>query len=120
MFVSANLGDNVLKKTIMNRTKRKGVDVILTTQWDQLLQGSLYYILKCISDKGRFIEIGSSEFLKKSSLESTKAVSFHSVMPEKIFEGSSNFKTKINELIKKGMKYFVNISSTHQNDVPND
>lgn len=90
---------------VMNHTNEMGVDIILTTQPNELYQGSLYHILRCLSEKGRFIEMGSLNFLKNLPMDLSKNYTFNSVLAETLFKAAPEFKKEINFLIKNGMVY---------------
>lgn len=97
------LKDKSLGRMILENTSEKGVDIILTTQASEIFQGSLNFILKCVTDRGHFIELGTAEFLTLHHIYSSKNCSFHSVMPNKLLNASSQLKKRIHRLITKGI-----------------
>lgn len=86
----------------MKNTNRKGVDIIFTTKAREIFDGSLFYILRNLSDGGNFIEMGGAEILKMQPTECNKSYSFHSVMPDKLLKLPRKHKREINKLLNEG------------------
>lgn len=91
---------------IRKNTSQRGVDIILTSQPNDLFHGSLYHALKCLADGGQFIEIASADFMKKPALDLDKSCSFHSITFDRLLKAPPSLKQEINALIRDGLYKF--------------
>lgn len=88
---------------IMKRTNFHGVDVILNSLTGDLFEASL----RCLADRGRFLELGKFEFLNRTLLDSymfLKGCSFQGIAFEKVY-GNNKFRQQVYELIEEGMLF---------------
>lgn len=101
--------DNSFEKIIMKRTKGDGVNVILNSLSGELLEASL----RCLSEGGRFLELGKTECLTKNLHESyilLRNCSFHAILMERICQGTVKIDTKhLQELVKTGIYKFISL-----------
>lgn len=86
----------------MKNTNGRGVDVILNSFTENLFDASV----RCLSEGGRFLEIGKSEFLNRKLLDSfmfLKNRSFHGIALDDIFSRNGKIKTEpIHKLLTHG------------------
>ncbi|XP_049870281.1 fatty acid synthase-like [Pectinophora gossypiella] len=88
---------------IQRETNGRGVNVVLNSLADDKLQTSV----KCLSRRGRFLEIGKYDITINTQLEmcfSKKEISFHGVMLDYIYdEQCLKLRKKLGELILSGI-----------------
>lgn len=87
----------------MNRTKGRGVNVIVNSLAGELMEASL----RCLSEGGRFLELGKVDFFKRKLIDSyifMKNCSFHGILLEYIFHGTVRINTDlIKTLVTNGI-----------------
>ncbi|KAJ8916588.1 hypothetical protein NQ315_000232 [Exocentrus adspersus] len=91
------------RKTVMQNTRGKGVDIILNSSSGKLFQQSL----RCIGNKGSFLEIGSLNYLNNEQIDSKmflKNSSFYGVSIEGLLGKNSRIKDRIKQLVSEGIK----------------
>jgi fatty acid synthase len=82
-----NSRDTSFEKMIIERTDGKGVDYVLNSLAEEKLQASI----RCLGFGGKFLEIGKSDMANDTKIGMNmflKELSFHSVMLERLFNGS--------------------------------
>lgn len=94
-----------IEKRILLLTNNKCVDTILTTQVNDLLKEPADSILKCLSDKGDFVQIETAGLQKMFPNRSKKNCSFHNVTYDKVLTANGTVKRKLKQLITKGELY---------------
>lgn len=86
---------------IMINTRRKGVDLVLTSLCRELFQASI----RCLARCGRFLEIGKLDFFNRTQLDSDILLrngTFHKIFLDDLFEASSEMKESVHRLLEKG------------------
>lgn len=111
-FLLGILDDQSTEKFIFPQTKKKGVDIIVTTQPSEVLQSSLHSILKCLTEGGKFIVVGTSELLKMPPINLNKNYSFHNVLPQTILNAVNELKQEIHGFVTQGMYCWSYLVST--------
>ncbi|XP_049870464.1 fatty acid synthase-like [Pectinophora gossypiella] len=98
-----NSRDISFEHMIRRETKGRGVDVVLNSLSDDKLQASA----KCLTYRGRFLEIGKYDITINTQIEMCffkKEISFHGVMLDYIYDKHCfNLRTKLGELILGGV-----------------
>lgn len=80
-----NSRDTSFEKMIMKNTKGKGVDYVLNSLADEMLQASI----RCLGLKGKFLEIGKFDMSKGTKISLSnflKELSFHAVLLDRLIE----------------------------------
>ncbi|KAL6446819.1 hypothetical protein ACFW04_001327 [Cataglyphis niger] len=101
-----NSRDTSFEQMIMQKTKGRGVDIVLNSLAEEKLQTSIH----CLAKGGRFLEIGKFDMISNNPLEIftfSKGISFHGIILDNwIFcakeEDKMILHNKIIEGIKKG------------------
>ncbi|KAL6446809.1 hypothetical protein ACFW04_001324 [Cataglyphis niger] len=101
-----NSRDTSFEQMIMQKTKGRGVDIVLNSLAEEKLQTSI----RCLAKGGRFLEIGKFDMISNNPLEIftfSKGISFHGIILDNwIFcakeEDKMILHNKIIEGIKKG------------------
>ncbi|KMQ82039.1 fatty acid synthase [Lasius niger] len=90
---------------IIQRTRGRGVDIVLNSLTEEKLQASI----RCLAKGGRFLEIGKFDMFSNNPLEIfafSRGISFHGVSLDKLFsaepEGKEVLWNKITEGLKNG------------------
>ncbi|XP_023310798.1 fatty acid synthase-like [Anoplophora glabripennis] len=103
----ANIGNSrnaSFRRVIMERTKGKGVDLVLNSLAGDLFQQSL----KCIGSGGRFLEIGKVDFLNRTAIDSNifyRNCSFHGIDLDEVLKSSNiRIKEAVRDLLIEGIK----------------
>ncbi|XP_066251999.1 fatty acid synthase-like, partial [Euwallacea similis] len=95
-----NSRDLTFKKMIMKETNGKGVDVILNSLVEEKLSASV----RCLSQNGRFLEIGKFDLASDNRLNLLSfrlGGSYHGVMLDKFFNEPDSAKMELNRLVQK-------------------
>ncbi|KAF7409679.1 hypothetical protein HZH68_004060 [Vespula germanica] len=98
-----NSRDTSFEKMIMQGTNGAGVDIVLNSLADDKFQTSL----RCLTNKGRFLEIGKFDLAANNHLNSKlfmKGISFHGVMLDQIMNTNDEVKYEISSIFNKLMK----------------
>lgn len=90
----------------MKRTKGRGVDIVLNSLAGEMFEASL----RCLSEGGRFLELGKVEFVRRKLLDSDmflKNCSFHGILLEHLFYGTVKINTRyLQKLVANGKIHF--------------
>nr|XP_050846949.1 fatty acid synthase-like isoform X1 [Vespula vulgaris] len=98
-----NSRDTSFEKMILQETNGAGVDIVLNSLADDKFQTSL----RCLSNKGRFLEIGKFDLAANHQLSTKifmKGISFHGVMLDQIINTNDEVKNEISSIFNKLMK----------------
>ncbi|KAJ8950730.1 hypothetical protein NQ318_011221 [Aromia moschata] len=98
-----NSRNTTFRRMIMQRTNKRGVDLVLNSLSAELFQASL----KCIANQGRFLEIGKMDFVNESPINSKlflKDCSFHGIHLDNLFVVYSKVKQSVKDLLDEGIK----------------
>jgi len=99
-----NSRDTSFEEMIMQRTKGRGVDIVLNSLAEEKLQASV----RCLANRGRFLEIGKFDMVSNSYLNmaffSEKGISYYGVLMENIFKMELNEIKMLHKMLKKGLK----------------
>ncbi|XP_011868859.1 PREDICTED: fatty acid synthase-like [Vollenhovia emeryi] len=74
-----NSRDTSFEQMIMQRTKGRGVDIVLNSLAEEKLQASV----RCLANGGRFLEIGKYDMVSNNPLDTSvfyKGINFHSIL----------------------------------------
>ncbi|OXB61122.1 hypothetical protein ASZ78_013685 [Callipepla squamata] len=88
---------------VLRVTNGKGVNLVLNSLAEEKLQASL----RCLSQHGRFLEIGKFDLSNNSQLGMAlflKNVAFHGILLDSIFEEGNQEWEVVSELLTKGIK----------------
>nr|KAF7431538.1 hypothetical protein H0235_004462 [Vespula pensylvanica] len=98
-----NSRDTSFEKMILQGTNGAGVDIVLNSLAEDKFQTSL----RCLTNKGRFLEIGKFDLAANNQLSSKifmKGISFHGVMLDQIMNTNDEVKNEISSIFNKLMK----------------
>lgn len=102
-----NSRDTSFYEMILRQTHGKGVSIILNSLADEKLQASV----KCLSEGGRFVEIGKFDCSQDSPLRldlAEKEAEYHGVMLDFLMSNSGNIMTSLGSILTDGIaKGFV-------------
>ncbi|KAF4517409.1 hypothetical protein B566_EDAN005018 [Ephemera danica] len=102
----ANIGtsrDTSFEQLVKERTKGKGVDLVLNSLAGDKLQASL----RCLKMHGRFLEIGKVDINADSPLGMIifqKDIAIHGVLLDAIIDGTSGEKRNLHDILSQGIK----------------
>nr|XP_050846967.1 fatty acid synthase-like [Vespula vulgaris] len=98
-----NSRDTSFEKMILQGTNGAGVDIVLNSLAEDKFQTSL----RCLSNKGRFLEIGKFDLTANHQLSFKifmKGISFHGVMLDQIMNTNDEVKKEICSIFNKLLK----------------
>ncbi|XP_031628631.1 fatty acid synthase-like [Contarinia nasturtii] len=98
-----NSRDTSFEQFIMRATKGKGVDLVLNSLADDMLQASI----RCLGLDGRFLEIGKVDMHNNSPLGMSvflKNTSFHGILLDRIMASDDKEKELVVTLVAEGIK----------------
>ncbi|XP_031628812.1 fatty acid synthase-like [Contarinia nasturtii] len=98
-----NSRDTSFEQFIMRATKGKGVDLVLNSLADNMLQASI----RCLGLDGRFLEIGKVDMHNNSPLGMSvflKNTSFHGILLDRIMASDDKEKELVVTLVAEGIK----------------
>ncbi|XP_071649697.1 fatty acid synthase-like isoform X2 [Temnothorax longispinosus] len=98
-----NSRDTSFEQMIMQRTKGRGVDIVLNSLAEEKLQASV----RCLANGGRFLEIGKFDMVSNNSLDISifsKDISFHGILLDKLFYSNAEQKSRLWKTITEGIK----------------
>ncbi|XP_072934221.1 fatty acid synthase [Epargyreus clarus] len=98
-----NSRDTSFEDMIRRETKGKGVDLVLNSLSDEKLQASV----RCLSYRGRFLEIGKFDISNNTSIGMyflLKETSFHGIMLDYIFDQTFEFRKRLQDLLLSGIE----------------
>lgn len=95
----------------MKRTNGQGVNVVINSLAGELFEASV----RCLSDEGRFLELGKIELFNRTSLDCymfLKGCGFYGVSTDKAFKGP--LAEVVHGLVEKGLLSEVNSTKNHK------
>ncbi|XP_071625450.1 fatty acid synthase-like isoform X1 [Temnothorax longispinosus] len=98
-----NSRDTSFEQMIMQRTKGRGVDIVLNSLAEEKLQASV----RCLANGGRFLEIGKFDMFSNNSLDISifsKNISFYGILLDKLFYSNAEQKSRLWKTITEGLK----------------
>ncbi|XP_072763175.1 fatty acid synthase-like [Anoplolepis gracilipes] len=98
-----NSRDTSFEQMIIQKTRGRGVDIVLNSLIEEKLQASI----RCLAKGGRFLEIGKFDMVSNNPLEIfafSKGISFHSILLDKLFSAKPEKKAILWNIIKEGLK----------------
>ncbi|XP_071569269.1 fatty acid synthase-like isoform X2 [Temnothorax nylanderi] len=98
-----NSRDTSFEQMIMQRTKGRGVDIVLNSLAEEKLQASV----RCLGNGGRFLEIGKFDMVSNNSLDISifsKDISFYGILLDKLFYSNAEQKSRLWKTITEGIK----------------
>ncbi|XP_071581800.1 fatty acid synthase-like [Temnothorax nylanderi] len=98
-----NSRDTSFEQMIMQRTKGRGVDIVLNSLAEEKLQASV----RCLANGGRFLEIGKFDMVSNNSLDISifsKDISFYGILLDKLFYSNAEQKLRLWKIITEGLK----------------
>lgn len=99
----ANSRDGSFEFDVLERTNGQGVDVVLNSLAGDLLQASV----RCLKEHGRFLEIGKADLSNNTALGMAiflKNVTFHGILLDSLFDGSTEERARLNKLVIDGLE----------------
>uniref|UniRef100_A0A8C2YHL2 Fatty acid synthase n=1 Tax=Coturnix japonica TaxID=93934 RepID=A0A8C2YHL2_COTJA len=99
----ASSRNTTFEQHILRATNGKGVNLVLNSLAEEKLQASL----RCLSQHGRFLEIGKFDLSNNSQLGMAlflKNVAFHGILLDSIFEEGNQEWEVVSKLLTKGIK----------------
>lgn len=99
----SNSRDTSFEYDILRATNGKGVNLVLNSLAEEKLMASV----RCLSQHGRFLEIGKYDLSNNTPLGMAiflKNISFHGILLDAIFEEHNTDKKKVVELVAGGIK----------------
>ena len=87
-----NSRDTSFEQMILTQTKGKGVDIVLNSLSEEKLLASV----RCLSQGGRFLEIGKFDLVANNSIglnNFSREISFHGIMLDNLIKNSDEKKT---------------------------
>jgi len=98
-----NSRDTSFEEMIMRQTRDRGVDIVLNSLAEEKLQASV----RCLANRGRFLEIGKFDLISNNSLDMahfSKGISFYSVLLDNIFYAKPELKKMLHKMITEGLE----------------
>ncbi|XP_024891991.1 LOW QUALITY PROTEIN: fatty acid synthase-like [Temnothorax curvispinosus] len=98
-----NSRDTSFEQMIMQRTKGRGVDIVLNSLAKEKLQASV----RCLANGGRFLEIRKFDMFSNNSLDISifsKDISFYGIILDNLFYSKAKQKSKLWKTITEGLK----------------
>ncbi|XP_070172151.1 fatty acid synthase-like [Polyergus mexicanus] len=98
-----NSRDTSFEQIVIQKTERRGVDIVLNSLAEEKLQASI----RCLAKGGRFLEIGKFDMISNNPLEIfafSKGISFHSVILDNSFYDRPESKIILSNKLIEGLK----------------
>ncbi|XP_072763442.1 fatty acid synthase-like [Anoplolepis gracilipes] len=98
-----NSRDTSFEQMIIQKTRGRGVDIVLNSLAEEKLKASV----RCLAKGGRFLEIGKFDMISNNPLELfvfSKGISFHGVLLDKLLSAKSGNKAILSNIVKEGLE----------------
>ncbi|KAG5318197.1 FAS synthase, partial [Pseudoatta argentina] len=98
-----NSRDTSFEQMIMQQTKGRGVDIVLNSLAEEKLIASV----RCLTQNGRFLEIGKFDTISNNPLDMSvfqKGISFHGIILDNLFTGNRKYKSLLCKMVADGLE----------------